>query len=1063
MVITTLVAATLAQTAMTDVKLVRWPEIHGDKYVFTYASDLWISDLNGSYARRLTSHAGLESNAKFSPDGKWIAFTGQYDGGNDVYIIPSEGGTPKRITYSIGSELVKEWTPDGKKIAYISSAGNHTNRMPRLWMVSRDGGQPERTPIQEAFDVSFSPDGSKIAFNRAPSHMFNWRRYRGGTQGKISFWDNATGSYSEVPSKREQNYFPMWVGDTVYFISDRNLNNLNLYSYNTQNKRVTQLTSFTDGDIRWPSTDGNKIIFERNLRIHTFNIADGKVDSLSPKVVSDQISMRKRYVNVGNQVSGISLSPSGKRVALEARGEVFSVPATRGTSRNLTQTSGAKETSATWSPDGQWIYYLGDETGETKLYKRPQMGGPSMAIPTQAGDVIGGFEISSKGDKVLYGTNAGVLRIVELATGKITTVHEDPYGSVNGEFSPNGEWVLYSATQPNIQSNVMLYDVKTGNKVKVTSGFYQDNQATFDMTGKYIYLISNRTFSPFPGTFEIGMLQQNNARIYVLPLDASMGNPLERPDDEEPVKATGGEEGGPQGAAAGAQKPASMKVDTENMEARMVPLPLPPSQYFAVIGHNNGVLYFDQTGTMNLFSLAAGRPVPIISGIQSMSMNPSRTKFVYQAGPVVGIANVQPGQQVGVGRVNTSNMDYQVDPAAEYEQMFWEVWRYERDEFYDPDMLGLDWKAIGDKYAKLLPYIGDRSDFDYIIGQLIGELGTGHAYVSNGPSGSDPMSPPAGLLGADYTAVGNKIKFQKIYRGHNYLPGASGPLGALGVDVKDGEFLLAINGKDVTTAMSVDEHLIGKIGEKVTLTVGPNPTKSGSREVVVSPISNETNLRYYTWVDERRAMVNEMSGGRIGYIHVPDTNVSGIIEFIRGYYSQVDKDAWVIDERYNGGGWIPTFFIEYLNREFTNVIAPRHGNDIGLPNGLEGPKAMLINEHAGSGGDLFPYLFKKAGLGPLIGKRTWGGLVGISGSNSLMGGGGVTAPAFGIYDPDTGKWIAENTGVDPDIEIDDRPDLAAQGKDPQLERAVEYLVRELRNKKQKSGRPDHPVVPPYSP
>ena len=1055
MIVTSLAALALGQSATDEVRLVRYPDIHGDRYVFTYASDLWVSSTDGSPARRLTSHPGLEQHARFSPDGKWIAFTGQYDGGNDVYIIPSTGGVPKRLTYEAASENVRGWSPDGKKVAYVSTYGNHTNRMPRLWMVGVEGGLPERTDVQEVSDMSFNADGSKMAFTRAGSHAFNWRRYRGGTQGRIAFWDFNAKTYTEIPTGREQNYFPLWVGDSVYYISDKNQQNLNLYSYNVNNKRQNQLTRFTDGDIRWPQTDGKKIIFERNLKLHTFDIGSGDITTLEPKIMGDNLSMRPRIESLATSVGSVALSPSGKRVVAEARGELFSVPASNGTTRNLTETPGAREQLAEWSADGQHVYYMSDASGEFKIMKQPQMGGEAEMVETPAGQVLSGFSLAPKGNLIAYSTIDLGLYVMDMSTGQSNMVHKDMGGMQNYEFSADGTWLLYMATQKNLASNVMLYNTKTQESHKVTEGFFNDSFASLDRSGKYLYFISSRTFGSVGTIFEGPTLtQEDTQRIYVITLDASLGNPLEGPEDEEPVKEEGGNDAA---ASGGGGQEEGMTVDLDGIAFRATPLPIPPGSYPFAIGVNNGVLYWSN-GSLNLFSMGSRSSIPLLNGVSGVSLNPARTKMAYNQGPSVAIADIRPGIQPGSGRVSFGDVMAKVVPSAEFDQMFWEAWRYQRDNFYDPDMLGLDWDAIGEKYHAMLDNVGDRSDFDYILGQLIGELGTGHAYVSNGPGGSDPMAPPAGYLGADYGVSGDKVVFEKIYRGETYDPAVRGPLGALGVDVNEGDYLLAINGKPVTAATGVSAHLLGKANKKVTLTVNSRSSMVGAREVVVTPSTSETNLRYETWVQERRAMVDEMSGGKLGYMHVPDTSIPGIIGFVKGYYSQMDKEGWVIDERYNGGGSIPTFFIEFLQREFNNMIRPRHGADIGLPLSLNGPKAMLINEHAGSGGDLFPYLFKRAGLGPLIGTRTWGGLVGISGSLPLMGGGGVTSPSFGIYDPADGKWIAENTGVDPDIEVDDSPEMAAKGRDVQLERAVEYLMGQLGNRKGVTSPDGFPVV-----
>lgn len=1039
--------------AMSDsVRLLRWPDVHGDKIAFVYASDIWISDIKGGPARRLTSHAGVEFLPKFSPDGKTIAFTGQYNGSNDVFTIPVEGGTPTRLTFEPTSESVEGWTPDGKKVAYSSNYGNHTNRMARMWLVPTSGGVPERTDIAEVADLSFSPDGSMMAYNRSQSHQFNWRRYRGGTQGRISFWDFNTKAYSEIPADREQNYFPMWVGEEVFYLSDKNQANINLYKYNTKSKKITQLTQFTDGDMRWPETDGKTIVFERNLRLHAYDIASGKVTMLDPRVTGDNVSMMPRYQSFANQVSNIALSPTGKRLAISAHGEIFSVPAGNGDTRNLTETQGAREQLTEWSPDGKDIYYLTDQSGENKVVRQHQMGGEEEIMVTPAGVKVNGFSLSPDG-KAMYVTGIDFsLYYVNLETNQSKLVVKDPGQPPTADWSQDGKWLTYNKTLPNLLTAVCVYDIAAGMEHQITMGYFGDGRPSFDMTGKYLYFTSGRDYAPNQGILGPTLEQTGDIqRVYMIVLANDTKNPLDAPEDEEPIK---GEEDGNQAAPAAAPE---TRIDFEGIESRTLALPYSVGQYFAVIGMRNGVLVFAPSG-ITQFNLASRSVMPIMPMVQGATLNHDRTKMAYNVGNLIGVVDVRPGVKIGDGQVSLSRVGGIVDPAAEYKQMFWDAWRYERDNFYDEGMLGLNWKAIGDRYASLLSDVGDRSDFDYILGQLIGELGTGHAYITPGPAGSDPMGQAAGLLGADYKTVGNRVQITKVYKGVSYLPDSRGPLGALGVNVKDGDYLLQIDGEQVTASSGVSELLVGKAGRKVRITVNSSPSMDGARTYDVYPTINEGGLRYETWVEERRQMVSDMSGGRIGYIHVPDTNVQGMIMFVRGYMSQMDKDAWVIDERYNGGGWIPTFFIDYLKAQFTNVIAPRHGVDVGLQPSLNGPKAMLINQHAGSGGDLFPYLFKKAEIGPLIGTRTWGGLVGIQGTYGLMGGGGLTSPAFGIYDPDTGKWIAENTGVDPDIDIDDRPDLAAKGQDPQLSRAIQYLQEQLKKGKKTFTRPTPPKV-----
>lgn len=1047
MMLTSVVTAVALNAVADEIRLMRFPTISGERVVFTYASDLWLVEGQGGIARRLTSHVGMEQNASFSPDGKWIAFTGQYDGNNDVYVIPAEGGQPKRLTYEPTGEVVMGWTPDGK-VAFASINGNHTNRMPRLWLVDPKGGMPIWTPVQEATQVSYSPDGKQMAFVRAASHQYNWRRYRGGTQGRISFWDWTTNAYSELPSGREQSYFPMWVGENVFFISDRNLGNINLYRYSTKSKKTDQLTQFKDGDMKWPSTDGKSIVFERNGRLHRYDIASGGVTTIEARVLGDDLTIRPSYRNFGGAIGGYAVSPSGKRLAAEARGDIFSLPARSGETRNLTASPGSREKQPAWTLDGQKIAYLSDASGEWQIMEQPQMGGEAKALRTPADHRITSFAYSPDGKLVSYTTTDYRLFVFDVAAGTSTQVYQDMSQNLTYDWAPDSNWIVYTQTQPSLFTATYLYNVKDKKSTKVTEGYYTDNGVAFDQAGKFLYIVSSRTYGTIFGAFEIGLHQDNVQRVYIVPLTKDQENPLNPPSDEEPVA------GGSQPEGQGGRE---VRIDLDGLESRMLPLPFAPGSYPIIVGVPNGVLVWTN-GNLVKYDVNARAVVPIISGISGFSLNPNFTKMAYSGQGVIGIADLRPGLEFGTGRVNTSDVVVKHDPVAEWRQMYWEVWRHQRDQFYDPKMLGLDWKAIGDKYAAMLPYAAHRSDISYIFGLMIGELGTGHAYVQGGEFGTltNPI-PPTGMLGADYEVVGRGVRFKKIYRGFNYS--ARGPLGDQGVNVKEGEYLVAIDGNEVTSATNLHEFLVNKVGKAVTLSVNSTPAMAGARKVVVRPIGSETTLRYESWVEENRAKVAKASGGRIGYIHVPDTSFQGIIGFVKGFYSQADKDAWVIDERYNGGGFLPTFFVEALQRDFVSVIAPRHGWNLPVPNALVGPKVMLINEHAGSGGDMLPYLFKRAKLGPLVGTRTWGGLVGIQGGIPLLDGGSVTSPSFGIYDSATGKWMAENTGVDPDIEIDDRPDLAAKGQDVQLTKAVEYLLNELKNVKPKfQGRPPFPTT-----
>lgn len=1044
-----LLALAILTTGQSDLemRLMRFPAIHGDKYVFTYAADLWIASIEGGLARRLTSHPGMEQFARFSPDGRTIAFTASYDGNTDVFTIPVEGGEPKRITFAPESDNLIGWTPDGK-IAYKSANGAFGGFMPRLWLVDAQGGFPIRTPIMEIDQGTFSPDGNTLVYNRSGAHTFNWRRYRGGTQGVISFFDLKNVTYSEIPHGRENSWFPMWVGKSVYFISDKNQGTVNLYRYETDSKRVAQLTQYNDADMRWPSTDGKKIIFERDGYLWTYTIANNKIEKLNPRVEGEKLATRPALRKLGNQISWISVSPSGARVAVEARGDIFSVPAKSGETRNLDESPGSRQRFPVWSPDGKTIAYVSDATGEFELYTMPQMGGQPTQITTGGRHMFTSLQWSPDGKYITYTNLDSEILFVELATKKITKLTR---GFQTGfDWSPDSAWIAYIEVGDNLFGAIWMYEVATGKRTKVTEGFYRDDFVSWDLSGKYLYVISGRTYQPTRTGFEFAMQTGDAQRVYVMLLSKDQRNPLLAPDDEE-----------------GAEKPKpdaekKVKIDFDGLDQRMLPLPLPVGDYPFVIGVENGVLYYSR-GMLNKFDLNTRQSQPLsaepIGGPFMFSLNPSRTKMAYYSGGVLGIADVAPGFRIGAGRVDTNNVEAVVDPRQEWRQIYNEAWRFTRDHFYDPALGGIDFEARAKHWEKLLPYVAHRADLNYVLGLMMGELGTGHSYVGGGDMGQIPPPVPVGALGAEYERAGNYVRLSKIFRGDGFVEGQRGPLTEPGTDIKAGDYLLAIDGKPVRGSINPDSLLVGKVGRPVRITVNSKPEEQGAKTYTVRPLSNDQTLRYIDWVEGNRKKVEQMSGGRIGYMHVPNTSVEGFIGFLKGWFSQSDKQALVIDERWNGGGDIAWYMVEFLSREMVGAVKGRSWDRI-LTYPWQtpfGPKAMLINSYAGSGGDLFPWMFKKAGLGPLIGTRTWGGLVGIDGGAQLVDGGMYMAPAFGLYDGRTGEWIAENVGIDPDIRVDLRPDLLAKGEDPQLDRAVQYLLDELKKN------PPKPIADPAYP
>lgn len=1048
-----LATLTLGQNAGEEIRLLRQPAVFGDTVVFTYAGDLWTSSLNGGIARRLTSHPGNESNARFSPDGKWIAFSATYDGNPDVYVMPSEGGEPKRLTFEGEPETPIGWTPDGK-VAYKTIAGAPGAFVPRLRIVGTDAGFPQDTAILEIDQGSFSADGKTLVYNRRPSHQFNWRRYRGGTQGVVSFYNLETNAYSEIPHGRENSWFPMYAGGDVYYVSDKNEGTVNLYKYTVATKRVEQVTRFADADIKWPSTDGKTIVFERDGVVYAFDIASKAITRVQPRVIGDKISMRPQFRRFGTQISNISLSPSGNRVAVEARGELFSVPARAGETRNVSNTSGTRERMPQWSPDGQTIAYLSDAAGEFDIYTMPQMGGESKKLTNGEHNILE-YRWSPDGKMMSFVTVKNEIWTLDPATKKTVKVMTDDFNApLRYDWAPDGSWIAYIGSTKNLFSAVFLYDVKSGKSTQVTEGYYRDDDVAFDMNGKYLYFISSRTFNPTGGVFEFDLNFTNAQRVYVVPLTADLTNPLIAPGDEEPTA----KQATPPTPGAQEAKPDKLKIDLDGLSERAIPLPWAPGNYGGVGGVDGGCITVSD-GRLLMFDLDSRQPMEILSGFSNLALNAKKSKIAYMVGPQLFIVDLRPGIQPGQGRVNTDNVAFLWDPKAEWKQIFNESWRFLRDRFYAPNFTGVNWNAVKAQYEKMLPYVTNRADLNYVIGLMIGELGTSHAYVQGGelPGGGGAVA--VGSLAADFARGGDYLQIKKIYRGDPSYSDARGPLAAPGVNVKEGEYLIAIDGKPVRSNTPPASLLQSKVGVAVTLTVNTRPSSEGARSVVVRPIASDLDLRYSDWVENNRKKVAAATGGRVGYMHVPDTQFDGMIGFIRGYYSQSDKEAMIVDERFNGGGFIPTMFVEKLARKQITAFRQRNGNDVAFPPQTpQGPMAMLVNSYAGSGGDMFPWLFKEFRLGPLIGTRTWGGLVGITGSAPLVDGGFLSAPEFGLYDNRSGKWIAENTGVDPDIQVDARPDLLAAGKDPELEKAIEHILNELKKPRPTPKRPEFPDI-----
>lgn len=1046
----------VAQPAVVP-QLLRQPDIHGNTVVFLYAGDLWASSTEpNSVAKKIATNVGNRTGnpaqgptarPSISPDGKTVAFTAGYDGSFNVYTVSIEGGEPKRITYSNGAETVMGWTPDGK-IAYMTSEGQpYAGRQAKLMLVSAEGGVPEETPVKEIAAGSFFSSGKKIAYNRFGSFGFNWRRYRGGSQGKISIYDFEKNEYTELPAKRDQNFFPMIVGDSIMYVSDRANGTLNLHS--NLNGKDNQITKFADGDIRFPATDGKTIVYERNGYLNSIDPAKGTETRLQIRIPGDNLASRPALKNLAGQISGFALSPSGNRIVVETRGEIFSLPARAGETRNMTNSSGVREQSVDWSPDGKWISYISDRSGEREIHVQPQMGGDEKALTSNSPYRIESYTWTPDSKKIIFFTAELKAYALEVESKKITEIENQSTGSGGFSISADSKYAAYTLGKANGWKSIYIMDLTTYKKVKVSEGYYDDGGVAFDKSGKYLYFTSSRTFTPSFGETEFSLKQENSTRLYAMMLKADLPNPFADKNDEE---ASGTDE-------KKDDKKEDKGIDFDGIEDRVIVLPMAPGNYGGLTSADNGFFYVSE-GVLFQYTIGQKQPVPIYAGIGGFTFNPAGNKIAVLGAGGLQILPVQPGLTPQGGRVDTSNVEAIIDPKAEWRQMFWDAWRYERDYFYDKNMAGVDWKAVGAKYAAMLPSVNHRADLSYIFGQMIGELGTGHAYVQGpGDIGPAPFARvTVGTLAADYEMKDGGVMIKKIVKGFAYREETQTPLGMPGVGVKEGEFLVAIDGKPLTSTIHPNQLLLGKVGKLVTLSINSKPGMEGSRKVRVRPIATDQRARYEEFIEGNRQMVAKLSGGRIGYMHIQNTAAEGSSDFVRGYWSQSDKDAMIVDERWNGGGYIQPWFVETLNRKKRAMIQPRNGADQPEAQTIEGPMAMLVNGYAGSGGDFFPYMFKQSKRGQIIGKRTWGGLVGISGGYSLVDGGSLTAPTFSIYNPDTNEVIAENTGVDPDMDIDMRPDLVAKGQDPQLEAAVKHLMAEIAKMPAKKTRIETPKV-----
>jgi len=1073
-----------------DTMLLSQPAISSSRIAFVYAGDLWVADINGKGVRRLTTDIGVESNPFFSQDGSLIAFSAQYEGNIDVYLVPVEGGIPKRLTWHPGPDIVQRFTPDGQAVLFTSPRATFTNRYTQLFTVPIKGGYPEALKIPNAFRATYSPDGTRIAYNPLYDAFTQWKHYRGGTVSVIWIYKFSDHSVEKIPQPegRSNDAGPMWIGDKIYFRSDRN-REFNLFSYDLKTKEIKQLTQHADFPVLNASAGAGKIIYEQGGYLHIYDPEKAQSTKLTIGVAADLLELRERYVKGARYIRNASISPSGARVVFEFRGEIVTVPAEKGDPRNLTNSTSSHERSAVWSPDGKSIAYFSDESGEYELHVRSQDGKGDVKKFKMIG---AGFYDSSvwspDSQKISYADNSRTLYWVDLKTGVSKKIaSEYLYGpsrikTIYSSWSPDSKWIAYTLNTEAYIQKVYVYSIEKDKSFPITDGLSEVSEPVFDESGKYLYFFCSTDAGPVKQWFDLSNADMRmTSSIYLAVLKKDVPSPLAKESDEE-KGVEKKEEKGPQKEVKGSPKEEKPKepspkpaetfsIDFEGLNHRIIALPLPSGSYRDLqAGEADQIYYLEDApvpdggfgpggrlATLHRYDLKTRKDEVIMSDVNNYLLSADKKKILYVSRDAWGIvssaAKVEPGQ----GKMNIESIEVRIDPLAEWNQVFHEAWRINRDYFYAPNMHGVDWNAMRKKYAVFLPHLGCRNDLNRVIQWMCSELAVGHHRVGGGDFLNQPKSVPGGLLGADYSIENGRYRFKKVYGGLNWNPELRSPLTEPGVDVKEGEYLLAVSGKELRPPANIYSFFENTAGKIVEITVGPNPDGTGSRTVLAVPIADEYALRNRDWVEGNLRKVEEATGGRVAYVYVPNTSTLGHTYFKRYFFPQSYKDAIIVDERFNGGGSIADYYIDILRRPFISYWNMRYGADLKTPSGsIQGPKVMLIDETAGSGGDLLPWMFRKFGLGELIGKRTWGGLVGTLGFPVLMDGGSVTAPNLAIWTED--GWVVENEGVPPDIEVEQWPADVIAGRDPQLEKAIQVIMEELKkNPPKKLKRPPYPI------
>jgi len=1084
--------------------LLREPTLSKTQIVFNYGEDLWIVSRDGGDARRLTAAVGNESSPSFSPDGTMVAFTGEYDGNRDVFVAPATGGVPKRLTFHPADEVVLGWTPDGKNVLFMSWGNSFRHFEFQLYTVPVDGGFPTQLPIPIAAEASYSPDGTHLAYVPHVQWEAAWKRYHGGQTTPIWIADLKDSSITRVPRDNSNDHYPMWVGDTVYFLSDRN-GPVSLFAYDTKTKQVSEALHSDGLDFKTAAAGPDAIVIEQFAAIKLYDLNTHQAKNISIRVSGDLDAVRPHFAKVDpKRIQNFGISPTGARAVFEAWGEIFTVPTDKGDIRDLTRSPAVADRDPSWSPDGKSIAYFSDESGEYELCIRSQnglgevrhlnLGNPPSFFYTPA------WSPDSK--KIAYSDKRLNLWYVELDNPKPKLIDTDYFAGfgptqLNQTWAPDSKWIAYNKQLPSGQHAVFVYSLEQGKFFQITDGMSDALYPAFDKKGKYLYFTASTDVALSTAGLDMTSDEHRVTRsAYVAVLSKDEKSPLapesdeEKPKDEKKAdqdkdkdkgdKAKDKDKGKDKAADKSADKdkdkdkdakddkdkkkeePVVVKIDIDGIGQRILSLPIPAKNYVNLLAGKTGILFLSEgpmviteddgqnlPQTIQKFDLSKRKVDKFLDEVNDYTVSFDGEKLLYRKGESWATASTEEPPsgggppKPGLGPLKLDGWQVYVEPRAMWKQIYNETWRIERDFFYDPHFHGLDLAKAKKKYEPYLEGIASREELTYLFQECLGELTVGHMFVGGGER-PEPKKVKGGLLGADYSLENGRYRVAKVYDGENWNPGMQAPLTQPGVNVKAGDYILAVNGRELHSSDNIYSFFEETAGKQVVLKVGVNPDGKDSREATVVPVESEEALRHLAWIESNRRKVDQASGGRVAYVYVPNTAGGGYTSFNRYFFSQVGKEAVIIDERFNEGGQLADYIIDYLKRPIMSKVVTREGHEWSSPTeAIYGPKVMIINEMSGSGGDALPWYFRKAGLGPLIGKRTWGGLVGIGGYPELLDGGFVTAPRGAIYGLN-GEWEVENHGVPPDYEVDLDPAAYRRGHDAQLDKAIEVVMQQLK-------------------